>query len=466
MEGVSFPYYKQEGTTKASTPYLEIIIVFAFVMFILEFYLDIRQYRALQKTEIPESLTSILKELDSKKKDTTTDSSTSLLARLTSKFDAARRYSIDKAHLGFVMSIFSQIEEVSMLLIGSMPFFWDLATKLTVKWLGAAKGENEYIVSLIFLGLNMVLENVIHLPFSLWSTFVVEARHGFNKQTLGLFFLDKVKALILSAILGGPMICAVLYVIKAGGPNFFLYLYLLMLGFQMLLLTIYPTVIAPLFNKYEPLVDATLKEKIDELADKVKFPLTKVFVVDGSRRSAHSNAYFYGFFKNKRIVLFDTLISQVETNELLSILAHELGHWAKSHTLQMFLASQIHLFLAFYVFSSSLDNGDLYASFGFSARPTLIGLFLFFQAIWSPIDKTLSLAITLWTRKNEFEADAYAVDLGYAEELQRGLVKLQIENLSNPNPDPYYSWYHYSHPPLKERLAAIHARVKGDKKRA
>jgi len=454
---LSFPTYKQQGTGTAEVPYLELIVLFSFIVFIWEFYLDLRQYGALQRKDVPEALTARIGELDqaaaakaggdAKGKGKDGSTTTTLLDRLTSKFDAARKYSIDKAHLGFVESVFSQAEATAMLMLGSMPWFWDLSVDLAGKWFG--KAEDEYIVSLVFLGINMVIENVVHLPFSLWAVFVVEQRHGFNKQSLKDFFLDKVKAIILSALLGGPMTIAVLYVIKAGGPNFFLYLYLLVLAFQLVLLTIYPTIIAPIFNKYEPLPeDSELKSQIDALASRVKFPLTKVFVVDGSRRSAHSNAYFYGFFKNKRIVLFDTLLTQVgfdgereggregeeknehigahgyiyishsslppflpsflqvQHSELLSILAHELGHWAHSHTFQMFFVSQVHLFLAFFLFSSSLENADLFSSFGFAKRPTIISLFLFFQAIWSPVDKALSFAFTLWTRKNEFQVRA------------------------------------------------------------
>ncbi len=464
LAGWSFPTYKQPGTTTAQVPFLELILVFSFVVFAWELYLDIRQYRALQKKDVPAALTTRIAELDQAAAKEDKGTKETLLSRLTSKFDAARRYSIDKAHLGFVEGIFSQAESTALLLLGSMPWAWDLSARLAGKW---GKGKDEYVVSLIFMGLNMAFENVINLPFALYSTFVVESRHGFNKQSVGDFFLDKLKAILLSAVLGGPMISAVIYVVKAGGPNFFYYLYLLVLVFQLLLLTLYPTVIAPLFNKYEPLEDGPLKTQIDALASRVKFPLTKVFVVDGSRRTAHSNAYFFGFFKSKRIVLFDTLIQQVAPSELLSILGHEIGHWAHGHTLQMFAVSQLHLFAAFYLFSASLHNEALYASFGFSARPTIIGLFLFFQAVWAPIDKALSFVFTLWTRKNEFQADRYAVDLGYAEDLQRGLVKLQIENLSNPSPDPWFSFYHYSHPPLTERLAAISARqAAAGKKRA
>jgi len=317
---LSFPTYKQQGTGMADVPYLELIVLFSFIVFVFEFYLDLRQYGALQRKDVPEALTTRISELDqaaasknggdSKDKDGTT----TLLARLTSKFEAARKYSIDKAHLGFVETLFSQMEATAMLLLGSMPWVWDMSVNLAGKWFG--KAEDEYIISLVFLGINMVIENIIHLPFSLWSVFVVEQRHGFNKQSLKDFLLDKVKAVALSALLGSPMTVAVLYVIKAGGRNFFLYLYLLVLAFQLILLTVYPTVIAPIFNKYEPLAEESeLKPQIDALASRVKFPLTKVFVVDGSRRSAHSNAYFYGFFKNKRIVLFDTLLTQVGMEE-------------------------------------------------------------------------------------------------------------------------------------------------------
>ena len=224
----------------------------------------------------------------------------------------------------------------------------------------------------------------------------------------------------------------------------------------------------PLFNKFTPLEEGVLRTRIEALASSLAFPLTKLFVCDGSKRSSHSNAYFFGFFNSKRIVLFDTLLEQATNDEIVAILGHELGHWKLWHTAQGFIIQQLYTFSLFYVFGRCMHDPELFASFGFATSgnkeqlPVVIGFLLFSSTVWAPVDHFLSFLVTLNTRKNEFQADAFAVDLGHAPGLQSGLTKLAIENLSNMNPDPLYSAYHYSHPPLLERLHAITER---DKKR-
>lgn len=217
----------------------------------------------------------------------------------------------------------------------------------------------------------------------------------------------------------------------------------------------------PLFNKYEPLEDGTLKTRIYELADSLKYPLTKLFVMDGSKRSSHSNAFMFGFGNNKRIVLFDTLMQQVEEDEILAILGHELGHWKLGHTLSNFATTQAYFGAAFYVFSLMSKSDDLYAAFGFNdpsrPTPTIITLLLFFQTIWAPVDKVLSFILTVVSRINEFAADRFSVNLGMSKKLQSGLCKIHLENLGAMNPDKLYSMYHYSHTPLIERLRAMMA---------
>jgi len=217
----------------------------------------------------------------------------------------------------------------------------------------------------------------------------------------------------------------------------------------------------PMFNKYEPLPDGTLKTSIYELAAKLKYPLTKLFVMDGSKRSSHSNAFMFGFGNNKRIVLFDTLLTQVKENEILAILGHELGHWKLGHTLTNFATTQLYIGAAFYFFSLTYGASDLYAAFGFNDpnRPaaTIIELLLFFQTLWAPVDKILSFVLTIVSRHNEFAADKFSVELDMSKTLQSGLCKIHLENLGAMNPDPWYSTYHYSHPPLVERLRAMMA---------
>jgi STE24 endopeptidase len=234
-----------------------------------------------------------------------------------------------------------------------------------------------------------------------------------------------------------------------------------MLVFSIFMMTIVPTVIMPLFNKYEPLEDGDLKTRIFELAATLDYPLTKLFVMDGSKRSSHSNAFMFGFGSNKRIVLFDTLIQQVQKDEIVAILGHELGHWKLGHTLTNFAVTQMYFGSAFYFFSLTFGSKDLYAAFGFNdparATPTIIALLLFFQTLWAPVDKILSFILTVVSRINEFGADKFSADLGNSKKLQSGLCKIHLENLGAMCPDPWYSLYHYSHPPLVERLSAMMA---------
>lgn len=453
------PLYRQAGCEASSYPFLELIVAFTTLCWLGELYLDVRQHAKLKLTEPPETLTTVVSEIDQRRnrQGDTDKGEQSMLDKVLSKFNASRSYQLDRSNFGFVESVVHQFEAVLLIALGYMPFVWDVSGRLASRW---GVGESEVAVSLLFLGINVLYEQFLNLPFALYSTFVIEQRHGFNKQTLGLFFADKLKSMLLSSVIGAPIISAVILVIKWGGPRFYIYLWALVFAFSIIMISVYPTLIAPLFNKFQPLDDPDLRAKIEALASKVKFPLTKIFVVDGSRRSAHSNAYMYGFGKDKRIVIFDTLLKQVREPELEAILGHELGHWDRSHVMKMFGVSQVHLFTAFYLFGQLMGSRSLYASFGFASQPTLIGLFLFFQTVWAPIDKVLGFLITAWTRYNEFEADRYATDLGYGAELQTGLVKLQIENLSNMNPDYWYSTYHYSHPPLVERLTAISERMR------
>lgn len=311
----------------------------------------------------------------------------------------------------------------------------------------------------MFLLLVTLVGMVTSLPFELYSTFRIEKKHGFNKQTMGLFFSDKIKSLVLSCVIGGPFTALLLKIIHWGGEYFYLYVWAFLFVFSVIMMTVYPILIMPLFNKYEPLPDGKLKESIYALADRLNYPLTKLFVMDGSKRSSHSNAFMFGFGRNKRIVLFDTLLEQVKDQEILGILGHELGHWKLGHTLTNFAVTQLYFGAAFYCFSLCTDNSkELFAAFGFSTHkpvPTIIALLLFFQTLWAPLDKVISFLMTLHSRHAEFAADKFSVDLGMSKELQTGLCKIHLENLGAMCPDWLYSTYHYSHPPLVERLSAM-----------
>lgn len=229
---------------------------------------------------------------------------------------------------------------------------------------------------------------------------------------------------------------------------------------QIVGIAIYPTLIQPLFNKLTPLEEGELKTSIENLASKNKFPLTKLYVIDGSKRSNHSNAYFYGLPWSKQIVIYDTLISTSTTLETTAVLAHEIGHWALSHTTKTLVIAQSHILTLFSLFSVFIHNKSLYNSFGFyNQHPVFIG-FLLFNEILQPLDNIMTFFMNILSRKHEYEADEYAVKLGYSESLSKSLINLNIKNLSSPDADWLYSSYHYSHPILAERLAAIESKAK------
>ncbi|OQR96559.1 CAAX prenyl protease 1 [Thraustotheca clavata] len=352
-----------------------------------------------------------------------------------------------------------ELDSFVLILAGYMPFMWQLSGRILAHY----GYEGEIPQSLMYVILTSIKDLVVQLPFDLYSTFVIEERHGFNKQTLRLFIMDKIKGILIGTAIMLPLLSALIGLIRWGGDNFVFYVWLLMLVFSIIMLTIVPVFIMPLFNKFTPLEEGSLKTRIETLASSLKFPLTKLFVCDGSKRSSHSNAYMYGFFNNKRIVIFDTLLNQVTDDEILAVLGHELGHWKMWHTMQSFIFQQVYIVAMFYTFSRCMHDKDLYASFGFSTSGDLsimISLTLFTSTIWAPINKALSYLLTYNTRRNEFQADAFAVDLGFGDPLQSGLTKVSLENLANMNPDPLFSALHYSHPPLVERLPAISNRMK------
>eukprot|EP00246_Nothoceros_aenigmaticus_P009360 TRINITY_DN24819_c0_g1_i1.p1 TRINITY_DN24819_c0_g1~~TRINITY_DN24819_c0_g1_i1.p1 ORF type:complete len:455 (-),score=34.42 TRINITY_DN24819_c0_g1_i1:213-1517(-) len=417
-------------------PFLYFAVGVMIFAYICETFLDIRQYRALKIPTLPGPLRGIVSQ---------------------EKFEKARAYSLDKSWFHFVHAAVNIVEETAILLLRLLPWVWTTAGTLT-EWLGFSP-ENEIVHSLVFLLATTLWTQIVELPFSLYSTFVIEAQHGFNKQTIWLFFRDMIMGLCLMIVLGPPIVSAIIFLVRIGGPYLAIYLWGFMFALSLLLMALYPLLIAPLFNKFTPLEPGELRTKIEKLAASLKFPLTKLFVIDGSTRSSHSNAYMYGFYNSKRIVLYDTLISQCNKEEVVAVIAHELGHWKLNHTMYSFIAMQVLTLLQFGGYTLLRNSNNFYHSFGFSSQPVLIGLILFQHTIM-PFHHIVSFGLNLVSRHFEFEADGFASGLGYATELSAGLIKLQEENLSAMNTDPWYSAYHYSHPPLVERLDAIDQRTK------
>ncbi|KAK2878801.1 hypothetical protein Q8A67_019592 [Cirrhinus molitorella] len=445
------------------------VLVFSWTVYVWEAYLAYRQRKIYKTTmHVPTELGKIM------------DSET---------FEKSRLYQLDKSNFGFWSGLYSEAEGTLILLLGGIPFLWKMSGILTARF--GFGPEYEISQSLVFLMLATLFSAFTGLPWSLYNTFVIEEKHGFNQQTLGFFLKDALKKFAVTQCILLPVTSLLLYIIKIGGDYFFIYAWLFTLIVSLILVTIYADYIAPLFDKFTPLPDGELKSAIESMAKSIYFPLTKIYVVEGSKRSSHSNAYFYGFFKNKRIVLFDTLLEDYsplnkdgekepgtgEENEaagneskpkpknkkqgcsnpeVLAVLGHELGHWKLGHTVKNIVISQMNSFLCFFLFAVLIGRKELFMAFGFhDSQPTLIGLMIIFQFIFSPYNELLSFCLTVLSRRFEFQADAFARGMGRSSELYSALIKLNKDNLGFPVADWLFSMWHYSHPPLLERLRAL-----------
>jgi STE24 endopeptidase len=316
-------------------------------------------------------------------------------------------------------------------------------------------GYSELVTGLLYMGILFFANFLISLPFSVYSTFVIEEKFGFNKTTPKTFVLDIVKGIALSVVIGGIVLAGILLFFMNAGDMAWLYCWAAVTAFSLIMQFIAPTWIMPLFNKFTPLEEGELRDAIFRMAEKAKFPLKNLYVMDGSKRSAKSNAFFTGFGKNKRIALFDTLIEQHTIPELVAILAHEIGHYKKKHILQSMLISIAYTGIMFYLLSIFLGHQGLFDAFYMTHKSVYAGL-IFFSMLFSPINEILGVLMQYFSRKNEYEADRYAVELtGDPDSMINALKKLSAHNLSNLTPHPFYVMLNYSHPPVLERIRAI-----------
>ena len=317
------------------------------------------------------------------------------------------------------------------------------------------------VTGLIFIGALSIGKMIISLPFGIYSTFVIEERFGFNKTTAGIFITDMLKGLLLSVIIGAPLLAGIIAFFEYGGPWAWVYAWLAVTAFSLGMQYIAPTWIMPLFNKFEPLEDGELRQAIEAYADKVDFPLQGIYVIDGSRRSSKSNAFFTGFGKNKRIALFDTLIDNHTTEELVAVLAHEIGHFKKKHIVKNMGVSILHTGVMFGLLSVFLQVPALFDAFFMEEMSVYAGL-LFFGMLYSPVETILGIFMQMASRKYEYEADDYAAKtIAQSEEMVNVLKKLSKDNLSNLTPHPFYVFLNYSHPPALKRIEAIRSSFGG-----
>ncbi len=300
----------------------------------------------------------------------------------------------------------------------------------------------------------LLLSSLLEIPFNLYSTFVIEAKFGFNKMTLRLYLIDTLKGMLVGMALGLPLLFGVLWLMERMGENWWLYVWGVWVLFNLLILFIYPTFIAPLFNKFTPLQDEAMKARIEALLSRCGFASSGLFVMDGSKRSAHGNAYFTGFGKTKRIVFFDTLLERLNPEEIEAVLAHELGHFKHRHVLKR-IVSTFALSLGFLWLLGMLMQTDwFYLGLGVTTPSTALALLLFFMTL--PVFSfLLNPIMSAYSRRHEFEADAYAVKQTHAGDLISALVKLYQDNAATLTPDPLYSKFYDSHPPAAVRIANL-----------
>lgn len=308
--------------------------------------------------------------------------------------------------------------------------------------------------TLIFFGTFALLSDIIGIPFDLYKTFVIEERFGFNRTTAKLFITDKIKGYLLAGILGGCLLAIFVLFYQITGRNFWWLAWITFSGVSILMSMFYASFILPMFNKLKPLEEGELRKSIEDYCRSVNFKLDNLFVMDGSKRSAKANAFFSGLGAKKKIVLFDTLIENHSTEELVAVLAHEVGHYKKKHTLTSIALSIIQTGLMLFLLSLFIDSESLSQALGSASASFALSL-LAFGILYSPLSMILGVMMNLFSRKHEFEADAYAATTYSGKPLQIALKKLSADNLSNLTPHPWYVYIYYSHPPLLQRLRAL-----------
>ncbi|MEN8135848.1 MAG: M48 family metallopeptidase [Thermodesulfobacteriota bacterium] len=370
----------------------------------------------------------------------------------TEKYASSQEYTRVGTRFGFVTTIF----DLTLLLV-----FWQVGGFNYLDQLVRGWGLGVIATGLVFTGILLLTKTLISLPFSIYSTFVIEERFGFNRTTPATFITDLLKGIMLTIVLGGPLLAAVLWFFATAGNLAWLWCWGAVTLFTLIVQFIAPAWIMPLFNKFSPLEEGELREAIFNFADSVDFSLKNVFVMDGSKRSSKSNAFFTGFGRNKRIALFDTLINNHSVPELVGVLAHEIGHYQKKHILQGMVISILHTGVMLYLLSIFVSHPGLFAAFHMEHSSIYAGM-IFFGLLFTPIEMIISLLMNILSRHNEFEADAFAAEhTGEPKSMIEALKKLSVHNLANLTPHPFYVLLHYSHPPLLQRITALRALAGG-----
>ncbi|MEO0453952.1 MAG: M48 family metallopeptidase [Verrucomicrobiota bacterium] len=362
------------------------------------------------------------------------------------EYEKSRRYEKEKTRLSFIEDVLS---------LGLLLVFWFLGGFGWLEGVVQSTDLHPVLAGLLYFLILMGVQWLLRLPFDLYDTFRIEEEFGFNRTTIGTYAGDQVKQWILTIVLGGILGGAVLYLFQTAGDSAWIWCWGVFIGFNLVILYIAPIWLMPLFYKFTPLEEGTLRESIENYAKKESFPVKELFVIDGSRRSSKANAFFAGFGKNRRIALYDTLIEKQSVPELVGVLAHEIGHYRLKHVPKMVGLSFFQAGLMFFLAGLFVGSSSLAVAFGVQEPSVHTGL-VFFGLLFSALSRVTNVGVQWLSRKHEFEADAFAAQTtGEGESLVSALKKLARENLSHLTPHPFYVFLHYSHPPLHERIRAL-----------
>ncbi len=400
-----------------------IIVVIIIFNYLLERFLDYKN-STLWSNELPEELKGIYD---------------------AEKYRQSQAYKRANDRLSLVMSTVSLVVILLMLFFQGFAYVDDIARMVS---------RNPIILALLFFGILMLASDIIDTPFSAYDIFVIEEKYGFNKTTLGTFISDKLKGWLIAAVIGGGLLSLIVWFFGITKENFWIYAWGAVAIFSIFMNMFYSTLIVPLFNKQTPLEEEELRDAIEQLAEKAGFKLKDIFVLDSSKRSTKANAYFIGFGPKKRIVLYDTLIDDLETDEIVAVLAHEIGHYKKKHGIWGLIISILQAGVTFYILSILINNPILSEALGAKVPSFHIGL-VTFGILYSPISTILGLGMNIFARRNEYQADEFVKSFNYEDKLISALKKLSVNTLSNLTPHPLYVFFNYSHPTLLQRIKAI-----------
>ena len=361
------------------------------------------------------------------------------------KYNKAREYKIETGRISFFSGTISFLISFGLIWFKGYGY---ISNYIDLNF------NSAFVKTSVFFLFFYLINFIISIPFSYYSTFYIEEKYGFNKTTIKTFILDKIKSVALSFLIGGTLIFLAMLVLDLFEKGYWLYLWIGLSAFVVFLNMFYAQLIVPIFNKLTPLDNGLLREKIEKYADKVGYSLKNIFVIDGSKRSTKANAFFSGLGPKKTIALYDTLIEKHSDEELVAVLAHEVGHFKKKHILLTLIISIIQLGLMSYLFEVCMSYNNIAEALGSSEMNFHIGL-IAFSFVFSPIGLIIGIFLNILSRKNEFEADDYAKTTYDGNALQLALKKLSVDTLSNLYPHPLYVFVHYSHPPLIKRLSNL-----------